>query len=167
MSSNPIRFDRHPEDTFPRLLVELICQGEKGQALAFFERGLELQEAKEHQGHEAGELSHSAEQNFKKEAVEGLRYLLGVLSGGRAASKPPTIYPDCMALRLAELRKRHGLSMEEMSKIAGISDAMYKNYEWGCYSPSLTSLWRVCRRFNVSLDWLCGVKDGVEFSDDE
>ena len=66
--------------------------------------------------------------------------------------------------RLKELRRKHNLSQEEMSRIMETSQRAYSYYEHGERHPRNSDvLLKVAERFNVSVDWLIGNEKGEVF----
>ncbi len=67
--------------------------------------------------------------------------------------------------RIKELRTRAKMTQKEFAEKAKISVAAYAAYEQGPKLPSLEIAVKIAQAFNVSLDWLCGLKgehsDGV------
>lgn len=58
--------------------------------------------------------------------------------------------------RLAELRKRKGVSRYVLSELCGLGHDAIRRYENGEAEPVMGSLCRIADYFGVSLDWLCG-----------
>ncbi|WP_422448984.1 helix-turn-helix domain-containing protein [Thermoanaerobacterium sp. DL9XJH110] len=58
--------------------------------------------------------------------------------------------------RLKMLRKEKGLTMKEIGKIIGVSDAAWTKYETNRAEPSIASLNKIADFFQVSLDFLLG-----------
>lgn len=57
---------------------------------------------------------------------------------------------------LKELRKRQGLTQQEMADALNMSRENYNRYETGKRSPSLEVLIEIADHFSVSLDYLVG-----------
>ena len=64
-----------------------------------------------------------------------------------------------MNIRLKELRKEKNLSQKIVADAIGISLSAYSNYEQGIREPSLEIFARICKFFDVSADYLLGLKD--------
>ena len=56
--------------------------------------------------------------------------------------------------RLAEIRKRIGISAVDAAKIAEVSDATWRRYERGETEVSVSAVAKFCDEFGVSFDWL-------------
>ena len=54
------------------------------------------------------------------------------------------------------LRKEKKLTLEELSKIIGISNQMLSNYELGKVNPPLELIIKLSNYFNCSIDYLLG-----------
>ena len=61
--------------------------------------------------------------------------------------------------RLYSLRKEHGLTQEAAAKELGISTKAYCRYEKDEREPSASVLIQMARFYQVSLDYLVGMKD--------
>ena len=61
--------------------------------------------------------------------------------------------------RLRELREEAGLSMLQLAKAVGVSDAAVCKWENGIAEPKITYLTRLAEFFNCTLDYLVGVED--------
>lgn len=68
-----------------------------------------------------------------------------------------------VGLRLAELRRRRGLSREAVAELTGLRPATIKRWELledlGPKGPSIVDLVTLVRFYGVSLDWLVGMAD--------
>ena len=60
--------------------------------------------------------------------------------------------------RLAELRKQHGLSQEELADQLGVSRQAISKWERGEASPDTDNLIELARIYGISLDELLGLK---------
>jgi len=60
--------------------------------------------------------------------------------------------------RLKELRKKAGLSQDDVSKHLGVSQPAYGNYENGNREPDFNILRAIANYFEVSIDYLLGEK---------
>ena len=68
--------------------------------------------------------------------------------------------------RLAELRKQHGLSQEELADQLGVSRQAISKWERGEASPDTDNLIELARIYGISLDELLGLKKAEEPKDD-
>lgn len=64
-----------------------------------------------------------------------------------------------MNKKLKELRKEKGYSQKEVAKAIGITLSAYSNYEQGIREPSYEILILLCKFYNVSADYLLGLKE--------
>ena len=64
-----------------------------------------------------------------------------------------------LAEKLKELRIEKGLSQREVSSALGMTRNAFTNYENGYREPSLDNLKKSCQFFDVSADYLLGLKD--------
>ncbi len=63
------------------------------------------------------------------------------------------------AEKLKTLRLENGLSQKDVSFALGMTRNAFTNYETGIREPSLETLKKICRYFNVSADYLLGLED--------
>ena len=64
------------------------------------------------------------------------------------------------AERLKMLREEKGWTQEELAEISEVSLVSVNRYELGVRkNPGLTELKKLCKAFNVSLDFLSGISD--------
>ena len=61
--------------------------------------------------------------------------------------------------RLRELRLEKGLSIKKLAAELGIDDTTIGSWEKGEYQPQLSMLYMLVAFFNVSMDYLTGLKD--------
>lgn len=61
--------------------------------------------------------------------------------------------------RLKLLRKEKGVSQKDVAKEIGVTLSAYSNYEQGIREPSNQILINLCKYYNVSADYLLGLKD--------
>lgn len=61
--------------------------------------------------------------------------------------------------KLKELRLEKGLTQKQVAEQLGISSTCYSGYEQGYREPDLKTLIKICKFFEVSADYLLGLKD--------
>ena len=66
-----------------------------------------------------------------------------------SASAPPQ--PPAVGQALAELRERHGLSLDELSRRAGVSKSMLSQIERAQANPTVAVVWRLANALGVSI----------------
>ena len=64
-----------------------------------------------------------------------------------------------MAKRITELRVEESLSQSQLGRAIDVSQSAISNWEKGYKEPSIESLRRLASFFQVSVDYLIGVKD--------
>jgi transcriptional regulator with XRE-family HTH domain len=57
--------------------------------------------------------------------------------------------------KLRKLRESHGMSTRMLAEEIGISHSQITKYETGQHEPTLTTLNKYKKVFNVTLDYLC------------
>ena len=68
-------------------------------------------------------------------------------------------YNDIFAKRVFELRKARGISQEKLGKAVGLSHKAISTIESGARSTTIEKLIALARYFEVSTDYLLGLKD--------
>jgi transcriptional regulator with XRE-family HTH domain len=61
--------------------------------------------------------------------------------------------------KLAELRKKKGMSQEELGKLLGKTRLCIARWELGIYEPSISDLKKISSIFSVSIDELVNNQD--------
>ncbi len=61
--------------------------------------------------------------------------------------------------RLKELRLENGLSQKQLADSIGYGKSIISGWETGIYQPTLPSLVAIAKFFDVSIDYLAGLKD--------
>lgn len=68
--------------------------------------------------------------------------------------------------KLKSLREQRGWTQSQAAERLGISSQVVSNYERDYRSPDKETLSRIAKVYNCSLDWLLGVVDNPERTDD-
>lgn len=63
--------------------------------------------------------------------------------------------------RIRLIRKKAKCSQKEFGSMLNIPQSMLSAYETDRMQPTVASLVNIATKFNVSLDWLCGIDDGA------
>lgn len=58
--------------------------------------------------------------------------------------------------RLKLLRKELNLSQQELADDCNISQTTYSGYETGNYLINTITIYTICKKYNVSMDWIVG-----------
>lgn len=61
--------------------------------------------------------------------------------------------------RLRDLREDHDKTQQDIADILGTSQTMYARYERGANELPLRHLYKLCKFYNVSADYILGLKD--------
>ena len=72
-------------------------------------------------------------------------------------------YKETLANNLVALRKMLYLSQTEFGNRTGISRIRLSMIECGKYEPSIEDIKAFCSFFNVSADYLLGLKKGLDY----
>ncbi len=62
-------------------------------------------------------------------------------------------------IRIRELRLEHKLTQKELGKLLGVDFRTVSFWETERYEPSLKQLETICKIFEVSADFIIGLKD--------
>lgn len=63
------------------------------------------------------------------------------------------------ARRLKELRTEHGMTQQYLASLLNIKQQSYIRYEYGTGEPSLDTLIKLTKIFDVTSDYLLGISD--------
>ncbi len=61
--------------------------------------------------------------------------------------------------KLKQLRTDKGLTLKAVADALNIKASTYSNYEQGIREPSMLTVKRLCRYFEVSADYLLGIEE--------
>ncbi len=61
--------------------------------------------------------------------------------------------------RLRQLRTEKGIGQDKLAKTLGLSNASISYWETGKQLPSIEAVFKLALYFNVSADYLLGIKD--------
>lgn len=64
-----------------------------------------------------------------------------------------------LAARLKKLREKTGLNQAAFSESIQLKQPTYNAYEKGANKPQVDTLIKIAQKYNVSIDWLCGLSD--------
>jgi transcriptional regulator with XRE-family HTH domain len=64
--------------------------------------------------------------------------------------------PQKIGLRLKKIREAHNISQKELAKILNIAPSNVSKYESGSLEINFETLAKICKYFDVSLDYLFG-----------
>lgn len=61
--------------------------------------------------------------------------------------------------RLRDLREDHDMTLKTLANILEISERTLSRYEAGVCEPTISTLIKISLLFNVSIDYIAGIKD--------
>ena len=64
--------------------------------------------------------------------------------------------------RLKQFRQTHGVTQKQMAEACDIAERQYWRYEAGQNELPIRYLIAICKHFNISADWLLGLKGESE-----
>lgn len=68
------------------------------------------------------------------------------------------MYNKKFAIRIKQARLNNGYTQQDVANITGISRTNITKYENGNLEPTLNILGALAKLYNVSIDWLLGIK---------
>jgi XRE family transcriptional regulator, regulator of sulfur utilization len=74
--------------------------------------------------------------------------------GASATPLPPTAAPPRVGERIAQLRGERGMTLDDLSRAAGVSKSMLSEIERDKANPTIAVAWRLTNALGVSLDYL-------------
>ena len=66
-----------------------------------------------------------------------------------------------LSTRIKELRTSKKLTQKELAETLNISTVSVSSYETGAKTPSLDMVMNIAQKYNVSIDWLCGLSNNM------
>lgn len=72
---------------------------------------------------------------------------------------------ETFAMRLKEIRLRTGKNQKDFAKTVQSTAATISAYENATKNPSLGIVMNIAEKYNVSIDWLCGLSDKMKIDD--
>ena len=66
--------------------------------------------------------------------------------------------------RLKELRKKLRLTQQQMANECSISQTTYSTYENNIYLISTITIYTICKKYNISMDWLTGRTNNLKIN---
>ncbi len=64
--------------------------------------------------------------------------------------------------RIRDLREDHDLTQQAVAEFLGTTQQVYSRYEKGVNEMPIRHLIALCRYYNVSADYILGLKDEIE-----
>lgn len=69
---------------------------------------------------------------------------------------------ETFSYRLKKFRNSLGITQKEFAKNIGITAAALSAYENNTINPSISIAKKICEKYQISLDWLCGLSEEKE-----
>lgn len=73
---------------------------------------------------------------------------------------------DVFSVRLKQLREKLGISQTEFAELIDVKQQTLSGYERGVMKPPLDVIRNIAEKSHVSIDWLCGLTDKENYSDE-
>lgn len=61
-----------------------------------------------------------------------------------------------IGIKLKEVRKSLNLTQQKLSDECGFFQTTYSGYETGRYLINTITIYTICKKYNISMDWICG-----------
>ena len=87
-----------------------------------------------------------------------LDYLVGLSNEKTYPNIKKDIDRDLISIRLKEFRKEKGLSQRDLAQIFHTGASTFAHYETKRYLILTSLAYSLCKKYNLSLDYLCGKK---------
>ena len=91
--------------------------------------------------------------NYFKVSID---YVLGLTSKKNYSNSKIAIDPKLSGQRLKELRKKHNLTQKELANMLNTDISLPSKYERGIYPIATVYLYSLCKKYDVSADYLLG-----------
>ena len=85
----------------------------------------------------------------------GIDYLLS-LSNEKEKNKNKGLDLNTLGSNMRKIRTENNLSQDDVAKILGVTQACITKYENGKICISISNLYKFCKNFNVSFNYMCG-----------
>lgn len=66
--------------------------------------------------------------------------------------------------RLKKLRINNELTQKELAETLNVSTVSISSYETGAKTPSFDMVLKIAQKYNVSVDWLCGLSNNMKLN---
>lgn len=87
-------------------------------------------------------------------------FLAGLSSVKRYDDVNKVLDKRLVGSRLRKFRNSNGLTLRELAKVLNTSSSTLSAYETGKVLILTSFAYEICKRYNISMDWLCGkIKD--------
>ena len=90
-------------------------------------------------------------------------YIFELTEKEKYSTSKPDINRELMANRLKEFRKENKLTQIKLAQILNIANGTIGEYEKGTYLISTTCLYTICKKYNISADYLLGKIDEPKY----
>ncbi len=70
---------------------------------------------------------------------------------------------ESIGKRLKEIRKTLNLTQQKLSDNCGFFQTTYSGYETGHYLINTITIYTICKKYNISMDWICGKSNHMHF----
>lgn len=64
-----------------------------------------------------------------------------------------------LGIKLKERRQQLGMTQKQVADILGVAQPVYQRFEKGTFECSYSQLAEICKLFDISADYLLGLKD--------
>lgn len=91
---------------------------------------------------------------FKK----SLDYITGLTKKNKYHNNSNTLDKKLIGKRIVEIRNNNNLTLRDLAKELNTTSSTISAYETGKVLIQTSFAIEICKKYNVSLDWLCGKK---------
>ena len=90
-------------------------------------------------------------------------YILGLTNKKNYSNSPKEINKILSGQRIREFRKENKLTQKELAKFLNTDISLPSKYEKGIYPIATAYLYTICKKYNISADYLLGKIDRPKF----
>ena len=85
-------------------------------------------------------------------------YITGLNTKSKYHNNKELLNKETIGKRIAEIRNYNGLTLRDLAKELNTTSSTISAYETGKVLIQTSFAIEICKKYNVSLDWLCGKK---------
>lgn len=85
-----------------------------------------------------------------------LDFVVGLVRKNIKYGKKINIDKKEIGFKLKKVRQSLNLTQQVLSNECGFSQTTYSGYETGRYLVNTITIYTICKKYNISMDWICG-----------
>ena len=92
-----------------------------------------------------------------------LDYIFELTDNKKYKNMKKEINKEISGKRLKEIRKELNIKQYELANLLNVDNSMLSKYELGKYTIATTYLYQICKKYNISADYLLGKIDNPKY----